>query len=167
MLLPFVGMGRTALAGAFVVLAVLLAATASEAAVALRVVSLGDHPGEEPVGRSLLFAAALLALLAAAVLFAVLAARSSGPASTPLALIDLAGAAFLLVRFHSFDPYFAPNVRRFSDDGAVSRPWLYAVVGLGLLAAALARARPRVGLGLSIALLPLVAATAVATGVGH
>ena len=151
---------------ALAVLVMLAAATAYEAAIALQVVSAGDEPGEEPFGRGLVFGAALLALLGAAFWFAILAARPSPPADTVVASIGPAAAAFLVARFYSFDPYFAPTLRRFSE-GVVAAPWVYAVVALALVAAALVRIRPRVGLGLTSPVLVLLALTALATGVGH
>jgi hypothetical protein len=158
-----VGKGRLA---PLVVLAVLVAATAYEAAIALEVVSAGDEPGEELFGRGLAFGAALLTLLGAAFWLAVLAARPSPPADALLASIDLAAAAFLVARFYSFDPYFAPTLRRFSE-GGVAAPWVFAVVALALVAALLVRIRPRVGLGLTAPVLVLLALTAFATGLGH
>jgi hypothetical protein len=149
-----------------VLLAVLFAATAYEAGVALRLLPLGDEPGEGPAGRGLLFGAALLALVVAAVFSAVSASRASTPAGPAIALIDLSAAAFLVARFYSFDPYFAPTLRRFSE-GGVAAPWVYSLVALALVAAVLPWTRPRAGLGLTVLVLPLVAVTAFATGLGH
>jgi len=149
------------------VLVVLTAAAAYEAAVAFGWLSVGPKPGEAPVGNGLVLGAALLALVAGAGLSAVYASHRRPRADALGALIAPAAAAFVVARFYSFDPYYAPTLRRMSDDGLVAASWVYTLAGLALLAAILTRTRPRTGLGLTVLVLLMSAFTALAEGGGH
>jgi hypothetical protein len=82
-------------------------------------------------------------------------------------LLAPAAAAFVLARFYTYDPYYAPTLRRMSDDGLVADAWVYVLVGLALLAAVLVRLRPRAGLGATSLVMVLSAFTALAEGAGH
>lgn len=152
---------------AVALLAVITAAAAYEFAIALGWLTMGNEPGDAPLGEGYVFAPALLALVAGAFVFASGALARSVRADALTSLIGLASAAFLLGRFYSFDPYFAPNLRRFSDEGSVADSWIYTLVALALLAAVLARTRPRLGLWLGAPVLLLIAVTAFTTRVGH
>lgn len=152
---------------ALAVLVVLTAAAANYAAVALRWLSVGNEPGEAPPGEGFVLTFALFALVAGAFGFAALASRPRPRVDGLASLIGLASAAFLVARFYSFDPYFAPNLRRFSDGGSVAGAWIYALVALALLAALLVKTRARFGLILGAPVLLLIAVTAFATGLRH
>jgi hypothetical protein len=152
---------------ALAVLAMLTAAAAYYATVALRWLSVGNEPGDAPPGDGFVFTLALLALVAGAFVFAALASRPRPAADALASLVGLASAAFLVTRFYSFDPYFAPNLRRFSDGGLVAGSWIYTLVALALLAAVLVKTRPRLGLILGAPVLLLIAVTTFATGLGH
>jgi hypothetical protein len=136
-------------------LGVVLAGAVYEAAVALRVLKVGPEPGAEPPGRTVVFAAAELALLGAALAAAATGARASG--------VTLAAAAFLIARFYSFDSYYAPAMRRMSDDGAIPAWFAWSVAAACVVASLLLR-RGRV---LPAALLLIVALTALLAGAGH
>ena len=152
---------------AVTILAVLAAATAYEAAVALGWLAVGPEPGQAPAGNGLVLGAAVLALFAGAGLCLV-HAWGPGPEVDALGwLLAPAAAAFVLARFYTYDPYYAPTLRRMSDDGLVADSWVYMLVGLALLAGALVRIRPRAGLGATALVLLLSAVTALAEGGGH
>jgi hypothetical protein len=72
-----------------------------------------------------------------------------------------------VARFYTFDPYYAPALRRMSDDGLIPDAWVYTLVGLALTAAILTRTRPRLGMSATVLVLLLSALTALAEGLGH
>ena len=146
----------------------LTASAAYQAALALGWLFVGPLPGETPTGYDLALGVALIALLGGAALCTVYAARGRRRAPPAAALgIGPAAVAFVVARFYSFDPYYAPTLRRMSEDGLVADAWVYTLVALGLLGGILVRARPRIGLGLTAAVLRLSAPTALAAGLGH
>jgi len=147
------------------ILAVLVAGAAYETAVALGWISLGTQPGEGPPFEGLVLVAALIAMLVGALVsFAV---STDGRCSTFVALFGVAAGAFVVARFHGFDPYYLPTLRRYSDEGIFSPGWVYTVAGLGFLASFLCFARPRAGLVLSGAALFVCAFTSTFLGTGH
>ena len=152
---------------ALTILAVLAAATAYQAAVALGWLAVGPDPGQAPAGNDLVLGAAVLALVAGAGLCLVHAWAPLSRVNASGSLLAPAGAAFALARFYTYDPYYAPTLRRMSDDGLVADSWVYLLVGLALLAAVLVRIRPRAGLGATALVLLLSAFTALAEGAGH
>jgi hypothetical protein len=152
---------------ALTILAVLAAATAYEAAVALGWLAVGPEPGQAPTGNGLVLGAAVLALVAGAGLCVVHAWRPPPQVDALGSLLAPAAAAFVLARFYTYDPYYAPTLRRMSDDGLVADAWVYLLVGLALLAALLVRVRPRAGLVATVLVLLLGAFTALAEGAGH
>ena len=150
------------------VLVVLTLAVAYEAAVALGWLAVGPLPGQAPVGNGLVFGAALLALLVGTVVFAGYASLPGAPPADALwSLVGPAAAAFVVARLYSFDPYYAPTLRRFSDDGLIAKSWVYALVFLALVAAILARSHPRIGASLTALALLLSAFTAFVMGLGR
>lgn len=150
------------------VLVALTLAVAYEAAVAVGWLAVGPLPGQAPVGNGLVFGGALLALLVGAVVLAGYASLPSCPPADALrSLVGPAAAAFVFARFYSFDPYYAPTLRRFSDDGLIAKSWVYALVLLALVAAILARTRPRIGASLTALVLLLSGFTALVMGLGH
>jgi hypothetical protein len=149
------------------VLAVLAAAAAYEAAVALGWLEVGPEPGQAPPGDGLMLAAAVFALVVGACLCVAYAVRPRLPADALASLLAPAAAAFVVARFYTFDPYYAPTLRRISDDGLVADAWVYTLVGLAVLAGALVRIRPRLGLSATAFVLMLSAVTALAAGLGH
>jgi len=140
---------------------VLAPATIYEAAVALWVNS-AQSPGKDVV-----VGAAWLALLVGAGGAFVNGSRRKVQAGTPWVLLAPAAAAFVTARYFTFDPYYAPSLRRSSDEGLVS-PWLIvALVAVALATAGLTWVRPRLGMGATSAVLILCALAAVAVRLGH
>ena len=159
---------RHALILGWAVVGTVCLAAGYEALIALSVLDVGPHPGEAPPGESHVVGAAILVLFAAAVVVFATAwvpARIKGLA-TVLVALNLAAAAFLVARFVSYDPYYAPTLRRMSDGGAVPPRWVGAVTLLAVVAA-WAVPRHRVGLVLTSAALMLCGFTALASGLGH
>ena len=152
---------------ALAILAVVATATAYEAAVALGWLAVGPEPGQAPTGNGLVLGAAVLGLVAGAGLCLVYAWAPLPQVDGLGSLLAPAAAAFVLARFYTYDPYYAPALRRMSDDGLVADSWVYVLVGLALLAAVLVRIRPRVGLGATALMLLVSAFTALAAGGGH
>jgi hypothetical protein len=146
-------------------LSVILGGAAYEAAVALGWISLGTQPGDGPPSEGLVLVAALIAMLMGAVVSAALSA--GGRRTTSVVLFGAAAGAFVVARFHGFDPYYLPTLRRYSDAGLFSPTWVYTVAGLGVLSSFLCFVRPRVGLVLSGAVLLVCAFTSIFLGSGH
>ena len=146
--------------------AVLLAAAAWELAVAAKVVHFGRAPGQGAPGEGIAVGFGLVALLAAmAISFvAILRGRQLKRA---YALLPLAAAAFVTARYYSFDPYYAPARRRFSDGGLVAGSWMFALDAALVASAVLIAVRPRRWVGILPVLLLLCAGTVVVQGAGH
>jgi hypothetical protein len=66
--------------------------------------------------------AALVALIAGAVALGVRVHSRVAP------LVPLAAVAFVVARFYSFDPYYAPELRRMSDGGLVAPGLIYVLI---------------------------------------
>jgi hypothetical protein len=145
-----------------VLVAVLAAAACYEAAVALGLLDVGPLPGQGPPGEEAVLLPALAALLVGTGLVIVASAR-------PLAwLLAPAAAALVVARFFSFDPYYAPVLRRMSDGGAVSPAWVAFLAAAALTAGGLLRiGLRRSGAFLSAAILVLSFATVLFEGAGH
>jgi hypothetical protein len=84
-------------------------------------------------------------------------------------LWPIAGAtvAFLLARYLSYDPYYAPSLRRMSDGGLVSPEWVAFVCVAAAATAATARRGPRLATAVIALLMWTSALTALAMGLGH
>jgi hypothetical protein len=91
---------------------------------------------------------------------------SPGVATTTPA-IPLGGAAFVVARFYSYDPYYAPTLRRMSDGGSLPGWWIIAVVALAVGGALATTCLPRLALAAAGAAALLCAATAFLAGLGH
>jgi hypothetical protein len=127
----------------------------------------GPEPGQAPPANGVVLGAAVFALVAGAGLCLVGAWAPLTQVDALASLLAPAAAAFVLARFYSYDPYYAPTLRRMSDEGLVPDSWVYLLMGLALLAAVVSRIRPRVGLGATALVLLLSAVTALAEGGGH
>jgi hypothetical protein len=146
-------------------LAVLVAGTAYEAAVALRWIEIGDVPGEGPAYEGVVLGLALLAMFLGAIWSLVLG--SEGRQSIVASLLPLAAAAFVVARYYTFDPYNAPTLIRYSDAGGFSPVWVYGLALAALVAFLVSGMRPRVGFFLGAPVLLLCAFTATFLGFGH
>jgi hypothetical protein len=153
-------------AAALVVL-VLLGAASYEAALALGWLAIGSLPGEGRPEEEDVLLLAVAAQLAGAVLAAASAFGPRMKAGAAESMIPLSSAAFMTARFYTFDPYYAPTLRRMSDAGLVSPWWVFTLVAGSLVAAALTRARPRIGLSVVAVVVPLCALTAFVMAIGH
>lgn len=76
--------------------------------------------------------------------------------------VPVAAAAFLAARFESYDPYYAPTLRRMSDGGLLSPWWVWFLCAAAIVVAVVPRGR-----SVAPAVLLLIACTALVAGVGH
>jgi hypothetical protein len=143
---------------------VLLAGAAQQAAVGLGWLEIGRLPGEPAPGQIFL-SAALLTLLALVPALALAAATDRRVCGIPAPA--LASSAFLVAHFTSYDPYYAPTLRRMSDGGMISGGWIVFVLTCALAAAACATHRNRLGTAVFAAACWLTFATAFAASLGH
>ena len=148
------------------VVLVLAAATVYEAAVALGLISIGTLPGEGPPGEGLVLSLALLALLVGSV-SAVTRAKRMTDGDPLTALLAPAAAAFVVARFYTYDPYYAPTLRRMSDGGLIPAWWVFLLVVAALLASILARTRMHAGMPPTVVVLLLSALATLFAGAGH
>ncbi|HEY7003024.1 MAG TPA: hypothetical protein VH281_01980 [Gaiellaceae bacterium] len=153
--------GRASLAALLSCYGLIAMATCYEALLAIGVIDLGSQPGEGPAGEGAVLAVVILALLIGLV-FLLLAPRGSATAFVPLA-----AALFLVARFHTFDPYYLPTLRRMSDQGLVSPALVYALVALGICSALLARGHPSAVRALAVPVVLGSAFLALVAGAGH
>jgi hypothetical protein len=145
----------------WVLVGTLLAAAAYELALALGAWSVGPEPGDGVAGSGEVMSVALLAMLAAAVIGPFPSVRP-----WPAALLAPAAVAFLVAFYFTYDPYYAPDLRRYSD-GNVGDRWIWAVAAIALADGVLTRLQPRLGrITTSLVLVGVLVTTALA-GDGH
>ena len=142
---------------AWIAAIVLGVAAVYEFLVATEIVPMGDVPGEEAPGGGIVALAALLAFLLAAGAVLVRSFASRGGVIV-FALLAPLGAVYLIARWYSFDPYYLPTLRRYSD-GGVRGPWILGVTVAAAVAGVLTFARPRVGSVISFVVLLVEALT--------
>jgi hypothetical protein len=149
-------------AAGWTLVAVLLGAAAYELALALGAGTIGPEPGDDASGAGWVRAVALLAMLVGAALAPVVARRS------PLAAALLApSAAAVLVAFvYTYDPYYAPSLRRYVD-GNASLGLVVALAVLAVAAGIATRLRPREGSVATSIVLVVTAVTTLLAGAGH
>ncbi len=145
----------------WVTVGILVAAAAYELALALGVGSVGLEPGENVPGAT---AVRLVAVLAMLVGVGLVVAKLRPQAAAALAP---AAALFVVPLYFTFDPYYAPTERRYSDGGMFPPSWIVAVAIAGIVAGVLTRLFPRVGVWATIPALLLLAFTAVFVVGGH
>ncbi|MGH3102772.1 MAG: hypothetical protein ACRDN6_01575 [Gaiellaceae bacterium] len=146
---------------------VLIGAASYEAAIAFGWLAIGPLPGEGRREEEQVLLVAVVALLVGAVLAASHAFGPRIKTAATESMIPLAAATFMTGRFYSFDPYYAPTLRRMSDGGFVAPWWFFTLLACSLLAGVLTKARPRVGSSVVAVVVPLCAVTAIAMGLGH
>jgi hypothetical protein len=135
-----------------------------ELLIATEVVPMGDAPGEEAPGGAVVALVALMAFLLAAGTSFVRSLENRGGASV-FALLAPAGAAYLIARWYSFDPYYLPTLRRYAD-GGIHGAWIVAVTMAAVGAGMLTLARPRPGCVVSVVVLLVEALTVFALPLG-
>jgi hypothetical protein len=148
---------------AFFLVAVLLLAAVYEAVLATGVVKVGPEPGEGVAGSGIVQLLALLAMVSGALVGLVGIARPRR--ATPL--LAPAAGLYAVAFEHTYDPYYAPTQRRFSDGGAVPPWWFFALLGASLAVAAFNWRFPRLGSPLTTVTLLVWALTVVFAGDGH
>jgi hypothetical protein len=143
------------------VVGILVAAAAYELALALGAGSSGPEAGDSVPG------ALAVRLVAVAAMFAgagLMAANLRWPAA---ALLAPAAALFVVPLYFTFDPYYAPMERRFSDGGFFPLSWIVAVAVAGVVAGAVTALFPRAGAWATIPVLLVLAFTATFVVGGH
>ena len=146
---------------------VVIAATISEGLVALGVVGLSPSTGDWDV-RDVLVAAAFCALFFGGPLFVAAAfTRFADGFRQGVPIVALATGAVVVARFLSYDPYYAPYLRRMSDGGILPGWWIVVLAGAAIGAAVIARRDPRMGLVLTSAVMFLAGPTVFIAGAGH
>ena len=84
-----------------------------------------------------------------------------------VALYAPAAAAVATASFYTYDPYYAPSSRRYSDGGAVSPVWILGMVALSLAVGASTLRSPRIGSAATALFLPVLLVTWVLALDGH
>lgn len=138
-----------------------------ETAVALELIAIGALGGEGPVGEGFVATTAFSGFLLGIGASVATALRSAVRPAIALTLLAPAGAAFMTALFYSFDPYYAPTLRRASEGGVISPAWVFVLVGASLVTAVLAAIRPRLGSVATFLVLLLCAVTTFAERLGH
>jgi hypothetical protein len=137
----------------WVVLGTLVAAAAYELALVLR------H-SISPQGEGWFLLAALVAMIAGAVLVFFRGVGFAG-------LFAPAAALFVVARFYTGDPYYAPYFRAYGDGGVFSPAWVFGLLVLALAAGIATQFWRRTAPVESAAVLLLLAFTALFMGTGH
>jgi hypothetical protein len=145
----------------WLVFGTLVAAAAYELALALGAGSVGPDPGDGVAGSTFVHVVALLAMVVGAGLAPLSATRP-----WPTALFAPAAAAYLVAFYFTYDPYFAPTLRRYSE-GNVGGRWIVVVVAVAIGSGVLTYLRPRVGRFTTSAVLIILLLTTVLAADGH
>lgn len=146
------------------------AGAAYELLVALGVIGLGPRPGDAPAGATAIVPLALLALLLAGGLLlaaAVGGRRWNGWGRLAVPAAGAAASAFLVARFYSYDPYYAPYLRRMSEEGLVAGRLIAFLVAATLVSGLLVRRWPRAASAGTAVGVWAIALTAAVAGLGH
>jgi hypothetical protein len=144
----------------FAVALVLLAGAAYELALALGAAKPGPEPGDEAAGQ-----AVLAPILSAAFLAGIVVA--AGARDRAVAALAPAAGLLLVAGFYTYDPYYAPGLRRYSDGGAVAASGIFVVLATMLVVGLVALRWPRLGGPLTALALLVCGFTAVIAGDGH
>jgi len=145
----------------WLVFGTLMAAAGYELALALGAGSLGPDPGDDVAGSTFVQVVAFLAMVAAAAL-----APFPGVRPSSAALFAPAAAAYLVAFYFTYDPYYAPTLRRYSE-GNVGGWWIVVVAVIAVANGVLTRLQPPIGRYTTSAVLVLVLLTTLFAGDGH
>lgn len=146
---------------------VLVAATISEGLVALGVVGLGPSTGDWDVRDVLVFAAFCALFFGGPLFVAAAFTRFADGFRQGVPIVALATGAVVVARFVSYDPYYAPYMRRMSDGGILPGWWIVVLAGAAIGAAVIARRDLRLGLVLTGSVMFLAGPTIFVAGLGH
>ena len=138
-----------------------MAAAAYELALALGAGSVGPQPGEDVPGATAIRVVAALAMFVGV---GLVAAKLGPPV---VALLAPAAVLFVVPLYFTFDPYYAPTERRYSDGGIFPLGWIAAVAVVGLVAGVLTALFPRLAVWATIPALLVLAFTAFFVVGGH
>jgi uncharacterized membrane protein YbaN (DUF454 family) len=142
------------------VTALLLAGAAFELALALGAAKPGPQPGDDAAGE-----AVVAPVMAAAVLVGMVVAAAAR--DRIVAALAPAAGLLLVAGYYTYDPYYAPTLRRYSDGGAAAPSAIFAVLAIMLVVGVIAFRWPRVGGPLTAFALFVCGFTAVIAGDGH
>jgi len=142
------------------VTALLLAGAVFELALALGAAKPGPQPGDDAVGEAI-----VAPVLAAAILVGVVLA--AGTRDRVAAGLAPAAGLVLVAGYYTYDPYYAPTLRRYSDGGAAAPSAVFAVFALTAVTGLVAFRWPRVGGPLTAFALCVCGFTALIAGDGH
>ena len=147
--------------------ALLFAAAAFELALALGLVGSysGRVPGQDVEGEETVAAVAYLTMLVGSVVAFVHAHYPRVPLA--VALFAPAAAAFVSARFYTYDPYYLPTLRRYSDYTGALGYWILGMLAAALVVAVLTRQMPRAGSIATGCILPLLWITSALASGGH
>jgi hypothetical protein len=125
----------------------------------------GLEPGESVSGEATVAQIAYVVMLLAA---AVAVGHALGPQlPAAVALFVPAATTFSIARFYTYDPYYFPTLRRYSDERPGAVEALLFMISLSLAAAVLTRRWPRIGSAVTAVALPLVLFTSLILSDGH
>jgi hypothetical protein len=142
------------------VTAVLLAGAAYELALALGAAKPGPLPGDEAAGGTI-----VTPVLAAAAVIGILLA--AGMRDRVVAGLAPAAGLLLVAGYYTYDPYYVPVLRRYSDGGAAAPSAVFTVFALTAVSGVVAVRWPRMGGPLTAFALFVCGFTAVIAGDGH
>jgi hypothetical protein len=125
----------------------------------------GEVPGQRLVGQTVAESVASLAMILAFGLTIDGATRRA--ATRAVAWLAPAAGAFVLAHYFTYDPYYFPGLRRYSEGGILPLWWLIVVAAGSILAGLLARHRPRSATYTNCLILPVIFLTFIWMGTGH
>ncbi len=149
----------------WITVAILLAAAVYFLVLAVGPTGIGPLLGDGPPGETVAAVAWLVASLVGAVLALVVAGRPA--IRGPVYLLAPASALSALASFYDFDPYYAPNLRRYSDYATTAATVTWFVVGIAVAVGLLALRHRRLGAALTPFSLFLTLVTGAVVGKGH
>ncbi len=142
---------------------VLLAAAGFELALALGASGIGSQPGDSAPGEGIVGPVAIVALFVGV----IVAVRGTWNAERAVSALAPAAGLFVTATDYTYDPYYAPTLRRYADGGAVPVSWIFTLLAISFVVGAFTWRRPRAGAGITALSLLVWVVTLVAAGDGH
>jgi hypothetical protein len=149
---------------AWIVPTVLLAGAIYEVGLMLWGDYAGLESGQNPGADRTITAVASMAMLVGVFVAAVHAVRPRVPWA--IALFAPAATAFVIARFYTYDPYYFPTLRRYSE-GRGAGGFLAVMVVLSIAVGVWSRLRPRSGSAGTALVLPFLLFSALLLWDGH